>query len=230
LAVSGQAHLVVHQAHGAQPLFAHPDDRSSALQCLRDALAGRQVALHAFALLRDRVWLLLTPAAGDALGRTMQAFGRAFTAGFHRRHGGSGSVWAGRYRCTVVEPGATLRDVLLFVEQSPVRANLAASVGDWSWSSAAHHLGIRRDPLVTSASSYWALGNTPFERATAYGLLAADLLPEVRANEIASAAEKGWALGSVDFLGRLGQDTRRPLQPRPRGRPRGQRGTLSVPK
>jgi putative transposase len=220
LALPGRAHLVLHRAHGASALFTDDDDRAQALRCLRDAMAGRRVALHAYALLHDRVWLLLTPSVADELGRLLQSFGRGYTASFNRRHGGRGTVWAGRYRCTVVEPGPTLRDVLLFVEQSPVRAGIAAAAGDWPWSSAIHHLGAAHDPLITHAAEYWALGNTPFERAAVYGSLVEERLPAIRATEIAAAAEKGWAMGSRVFLTLLGHETKRPLLPRRRGRPR----------
>ena len=231
LAVQGQAHLVVHRAHHGQAIFAEPQDLALAVQCLLEALRDRRVALHAYAFLRDRVWLLLTPSAAGEMGRTLQAFGRAYTAGFNRRHDGTGSVWAGRYRGTVVEPGSALRDALLFVEQSPVRAGLAASAGDWPWSSAAHHLGTATSQLISPAQSYWALGNTPFDRAAAYALLMSDPLSQSRQAEIAWAAERGWALGSPTFLAQLGQETSRPLQPRRRGRPRSSSGTVkSVPK
>lgn len=230
LAVPGQAHLVVHRAHRGQAIFDEPQDRSQAVQCLHDALRGRQVALHAFAFLKDRVWLLLTPGEAGELGRLLQSFGRAYTAGFNRRHGGSGSVWAGRYRGTVVEPGPMLRDALLFVEQSPVTAGLAESAGDWPWSSAAHHLGSATSPLLSPSQLYWSLGNTPFDRAAAYALLMADPLPSNRQTEIASAAEKGWVLGSPGFVAALGHEIDRPLQPRRRGRPRRSSPTFSVPK
>lgn len=230
LEVPGRAHLVLHRAHGAHVLFTDDEDRLNAHQCLSHAWAGRSVALHAYALLRDRVWLLLTPSTALEMGRLMQSFGRGYTANFNRRHGGRGTVWAGRYRCTVVEPGPTLRDALMFVEQSPVRDGLAPTAGDWRWSSAAHHLGTTRDPLVTAAAAYWALGNTPFERAAVYGAQLAEPLPAQRELELALAAEKGWALGSAGFLMHLGRETHRPLRPRPRGRPRGKGNSISVPK
>lgn len=230
LAVPGQAHLVLHRGHGARVLFADDDDRSQALQSLREAIGSWSVALHAYALLRDRVWLLLTPSTATALGRLLQSFGRAYTARFNHRHGGRGTVWAGRYRSTVVEPGPTLQDVLVFVDQSPMAAGLAAAAGDWPWSSAGHHLGTTRDPLLTPAAAYWDLGNTPFERAAAFGALMAEPLLPSRELQIAAAAEKGWALGSAAFMAQLARAVERPLQPRPRGRPRVPHRNLSVPK
>ena len=225
LAVSGRAHLVLHRAHGARALFPDDEDRSLALSCLREAMANRSVALHAYALLLDRIWLLLTPSDAHDLGRLLQSFGRGYTTHINRRHGGRGTVWAGRYRSTVVEPGPNMRDALLFVEQSPVRAGLASTPGDWHWSSAMHHLGTAQDMLITHAAAYWELGNTPFERSAAYGSLAGERLPGVREAEIESAAEKGWAIGSDEFLEILGRQVDRPLRPRPRGRPRTERSS-----
>ena len=64
-----------------------------------------RVALHAYALLDDAVQLLLRPPSDAALSRMMQALGRRYVAAFNRRHGRSGTLWDGRFRAGVVQPG-----------------------------------------------------------------------------------------------------------------------------
>ncbi len=212
LAVAGQAHLALMLGHGAQPVFADDEDRRHFLAALRESALQQQVAVHAYALLPDEVLLLLTPATDGALGALMQGLGRRYGAAFNRRHGRRGSLWAGRFRTAVVQAGATALDALLFVD-------LQAQANP-DWCSLDHHLGQRRDPVITDGSAWWSLGNTPFEREAAYRRRVDEGLAPVRSAAFADAVRKGWAVGDADFLAALAQQSDRPVQPRPRGRPR----------
>lgn len=219
LAVAGAAHLVTLYGHSGLPVFVDDEDRRQFLAALRESALQHRVAVHAYVLLADHVHLLLTPASDGALGALMQGLGRRYGAAFNRRHGRRGTLWAGRFRTAVVQPGATLLEAMLFIDQHVVRSGVVASAADHAWCSAGHHLGRRRDPLLTESSAWWALGNTPFEREAAYrGLLDEGLAP-ARVAALAEAARKGWALGDADFLAALAQQVERPVQPRPRGRP-----------
>ncbi len=88
-----------------------------------------------------------------------------------------------------------------------------------AWCSLGHHLGQRRDPLITDGTAWWALGNTPFEREAAYRRCLAEGLAPSRAAALAHAAHQGWAVGDAGFLAALALQADRPVQPRPRGRP-----------
>lgn len=213
LAVAGQAHLALMLGHGAQPVFVDDDDRRQFLAALRESALQQQVAVHAYALLPGEVLLLLTPAAEGALGALMQGLGRRYGAAFNRRHGRRGSLWAGRFRTAVVQGGLPLLEAMLFVD-------LQAGEAHRTWCSLDHHLGRRHDPLVSDSSAWWALGNTPFEREAAYQRRAQDGLAPERAGALADAAHKGWAVGDAGFLAALAHQVDRPVQPRPRGRPR----------
>lgn len=220
LAVAAHAHLVLLRGHSGQTVFRDDIDRSAFLSALRSACRLESVALHAYALLPDRVWLLCTPSGAQSLGRAMQALGRGFSAAYNRRHGRSGSLWDGRYRSTVVEDGPRLLDSMVFVDQAPVRAGLAADALSASWSSARQHVGQIAEYPLTDAPAYWALGNTPFDRCAAYRALLDDSQNADRVGELERAAQRGWAVGSQAFLDRLRQHAARPVAPRPRGRPR----------
>ena len=219
LAVAGHAHLVSLYGLNQQPVFLDDTDRQACLAALREAARASQVAIHAYVLLDDHLHLLATPAGDGGLGALVQGLGRRYVAGFNRQHGRSGALWAGRYRATVVQPGAALLEALLFIDHHPVRSGQVVQAEQAAFSSARHHLGLVRDPLISVASAYWQLGNTPFEREAAYRRLLDDGLASGRAQALADASRKGWAVGDAAFLAALGQQSSRPVQPRPRGRP-----------
>lgn len=220
LAVAGHAHLVLLRGHSGLPVFHDDLDRAAFMAALTSACRAEGLALHAFALLPDHVWLLGTPQRAPALGRTMQVLGRRFSAGFNRRHQRRGSVWDGRFRSSVLEGGSRLLEAMVFVEQAPLRAGHAAAALAAGWSSARQHVGLESEYSLTDDPAYWSLGNTPFDRCAAYRALLEEPLNDEQARGIAAAVQRGWPVGSRAFLDSLRSRLDRPLEPRPRGRPR----------
>ncbi len=223
LAFADLAHHLVLRGHNHEDVFVDDNDRRAWLAALRESAATLSVAIHGYVLLPDHVHLLATPRSAEAIGQLVQSLGRRYVAAFNRRHGRSGTLWDGRFRASVVEPGATLLGCLRYIEQNPVRAGLVVSAGDWPWSSAPHHLGRKTDSLITGLPEFWSLGNTPFERELAWQQQLDDPLPAGEVVALTRDALAGWAHGSGAFLARLKELTGRPLQPRPRGRPPGTR-------
>lgn len=221
LAVAGAAHVVVQRGHDGSAVFLDDDDRSLYLSSLRQAMDKFALAVHAYVLSNDCVYLLATPQTRDALWRAMQATGRRYSQVFNRRHARRGTLWDGRFRSTVVEGGSSFLEAMIFIDQLPVRVGLAESARHYRWSSASHHVGVANDPLLTDGADYWNLGNTPFDRADAYARLLDEPQSLEQTARIAAAVAKGWALGSSAFLILLQRLTDRPVAPRPRGRPRG---------
>lgn len=220
LAVADLPHLVEQCGHNGQPLFLDADDRAAYRAALAEAATACGVAIHAYCLDAGRVLLLGTPRQADGLSRMMQRLGRRYTAGFNRRHGRSGTLWAGRFRATVIDAQRHLVEALCHVESDAALAGDAAAPLPERRSSAAHHLGLAIDSLVSDHACFWALGNTPFERHAAYRLLVLQPLAPAQRERFDAAVRKGWALGSPAFLAALANTTPRRLQPLSPGRPR----------
>jgi putative transposase len=221
LALPGFAHLVLVRGHNGEAVFRDEDDRTTFLDALDAAFKRDRVALHAYALLTDCVWLLCTPARDGDLSRAMQALGRRFAAAFNRRHDRSGSLWDGRYRSTVVEPGPMLLTALIFVDQAlDDLTSVDAEDGPSTlWSSMRQHLGFAGRVQLVDLAEYWALGNTPFDRAAAFRALLAGNARPAAYEQIVSATQRGWPIGSSAFIDRLETLTTRTVRARQRGRP-----------
>ncbi|HZF79461.1 MAG TPA: transposase [Rubrivivax sp.] len=214
LVLAGHTHCIVQRGHSGQPVFADDRDRASYLEALHASAGSESVQIHAWALLRDEVLLLATPADGPALGRMVQTLGRRYVSGYNRRHGRRGTLWDGRFRCGVVEPGAMRLAALRWIDGQSRDAGVT---------TAAQRLGDGRMAWLVDPPEIWHLGNTPFEREAAYGLLLAEGLPAAVADVLRRAAVGGWAVGSTSFAADVAQLASRPSRPRPRGRPRSDR-------
>jgi putative transposase len=220
LAVAGWPHHLVQRVPAGQALVIDDTDRQAWQRALREAAVGAGVAVHAYVLLDDRFQLVATPERSASLSLMMQGLGRRYVADFNRRHGRQGSLWAGRFRATVIEPDRHLLPAMVHIERLPLDEGLVRDPADHAWSSSAHHLGRRRDPLIVEPAPYWALGNTPFDREMAWRRLLEDGGSAGDRERLEQFTHRGWALGSEAFVQRLGADAARPLLPRKRGRPK----------
>ncbi len=126
----GAQHYVLLKSQGGRPAFADETDVAQGLVALREAALLHKVAVHGFAMNAQELQLLLTPPEAAALSLCMQAFGRRYVAAYNRRHGCSGALWDGRFRCAVVQPGEWALDALVLVAGQPGHTHHhAASAG-----------------------------------------------------------------------------------------------------
>jgi putative transposase len=201
----------VQRSHNGRPVFHDAEDRRTFLAALQMSAHATAVQLHAYALADDEIHLLATPGMARDLGRMMQALGRRYVSAHHRRHGGAGTLWDGRFRCAVVEPGATLLDVLALID-----GQLASS----DRTSQTLRTQGEAQVMLVDPPEYWSLGNTPFERQAAWRVRLAEGVPAETAADMLRAVLGGWPVGSAGFAAGLEVQAERPTRPRPRGRPR----------
>lgn len=220
LSAAGLPHLVEQGGHNGQAIFVDVADRIAYRAALSQAAAESGVAIHAYCLDATRVLLLVTPRDSEGLSRMMQRVGRRYTAVFNRRNGRSGTLWSGRFRTTVLQPETCFIAAMCHVESDAALAGDGRLAGAERISSAAHHLGLAVDPLVSDHALFWALGNTPFERHAAYGLLAMQPIQPEERRRFDNAVRKGWALGPEAFLAEVATATSRRVHPLTAGRPR----------
>ena len=170
LVLPGGLHHLLQRGNNRQPVFVDDQDRRAYIDDLREATRLHGVLVHGYALMPNHIHLLVTPQSEDGLARAMQTLGRRYVAAFNRRHGRSGTLWEGRYRTALIEAPAYFQLALRYVEQHPLRDGLAERAGDYAWSSAAHHLGLRRDALGQRAPGllgHWATRRSSARPCTA---------------------------------------------------------------
>jgi putative transposase len=222
LILPGQPHHVILRGNNRQAIFFSDHDRQHLLLTLGEVSRQHQVAVHAYVLMDNHLHLLLTPQAEAGLSRMMQSLGRRYVGWFNARHQRSGTLWEGRFRAGLIESERYFLACMRYIELNPVRAGLSAQPQDWKWSSAAHHLGLARDELLTEHELYWSLGNTPFEREHAYREFVSQGVPALEQVQFTEGALRGRAVGALKVAVPLTPAEAGVLHKRPRGRPRKQ--------
>lgn len=212
-------HHIVQLGVDGQPIFRESDDYLAFLNWLGEAAKQYQVAIHAYALMPNHVHLLATPDDSDGLARMMQWIGRHYVPYFNRKYGRAGTLWQGRFKATVIDAASYFMACCRYLEQNPVRSGIVLDPGDYAWSSYAHHIGAKLNPMITDHPVYWALGNTPFQREAAYRNLTEQALSPTELSELKQCTHKGWVLGSESFKTNLEKRLNRQVRPGKRGRP-----------
>ena len=215
LCLPAHPHLVLQRAAAGVDAFAAEADYLAYLKRLATAAPARGVQVHGWALLPGAAWLLLTPADCAGLSALMQELARVAS----RTRGAA--LWDGRFRSALLQPGDTVLQALLAVDQVAALEGVVVDAAAWRHSSLAHHAGGRADAVVREAAEYWALGNTPYAREAAFrAQLAAGVgaraWPRLRAAVLSGVAlgDAGFVAGAEQALGRAVAVGRRGRPPR----------------
>ncbi len=185
---------------------------------LGNQIQSNQLALHAWALTPSRLLLLLSSPNSSAVSRTVQAIGRRLAAELK-----TGRVFEGRFKSALIEPVWVLPSQI-WLETAPVKEGYASQAMSWPWSSAASHVGHVQAPrqyavLLSDHQSYWACGNTPFDRQATYRIKLLNGLLASQRERIESALSGQWALGSQQYVAQISKLASRRVSPGRRGRP-----------
>ncbi|MGL4767218.1 MAG: transposase [Formosimonas sp.] len=201
------AQLVMVRGINSAPVFLSDVDYQQWHNILRSIVPNYAVAIHAYALLEDSLYLLVSADEPAALGKLMQDLGRRYVRYFNQLHGRTGTLWEGRYRTAYLQDAYILSAYLWLDSMS-------------QQSSRNHHEGMQTLGFITEHPQYWALGNTPFDRQHQYRQsMLHGLNPQV-ATELAQAVKTGWALGDIAFLSHAARIGGRRVTQAARGRPK----------
>lgn len=222
LTVPGLPHHIIQRGHNRGPIATDPDDFDTLRRLLTEQAREADVAIHAYVLMGDHFHLLATPKEETGLARMMQGVGRRYVRHFNQRHGRSGTLWEGRYRCAVLQAETWLLTCMAYLDLNPVRAGKVEQPQDWAWSSHRHYAGAATDKLVSPHALSWGLGNTPFAREQAYAQRVEAGVSAAQQQALVDSALHGWALGDAAFLAALQKQTPRRLSRGQPGRPRRQ--------
>ena len=76
-----------------------------------------------------------------SLEHFMKELKERFSRWFNKRHGRRGTLWQDRYKSVIVQDGAALRTMAVYIELNPVRAGLVDDPKDYRWCGHAEALG-----------------------------------------------------------------------------------------
>ncbi len=219
-AIKNQPQHIIQRGRNGQQIFFEEQDYQYFYDCLEAAAYNYQLKIHAYVLMPSHVHLLATPSNTDSISRVTQSIGRNYVQYFNECIGGSGTIWEGRYRATVVDSKNYLLTCSRYIESYPVRGGLVKKEADYRWSSYAHNALGKVEEMISAHQEYLKLGNSDKERANAYRALFKQNLCSQTVELITESALKGWVLGDSKFARKIEKLSGRRAFQLPKGRPR----------
>ncbi|BDG09712.1 transposase [Anaeromyxobacter paludicola] len=127
------------------------------------------ILIHSYCLMGTHPHIVVTCTQDQAaFSAFFRVVNQRFARWYNTRNRSCGQVIMERLRSPQIQSGEHLLTVMRYGDLNPVRAGLCRSAKDWSASSYRHYAHGERDPLITDASEYEALGSTPALRRAAY--------------------------------------------------------------
>lgn len=214
---------LIQRGNNRQACFYVDDDYQRYLGWLRTYASDTGCAIHAYVLMTNHVHLLLSPATAGGVGEMMKRLGQRYVQYINRSYRRSGTLWEGRFRSCLTQEESYVLGCYRYIELNPVRAGMVEHPGDYRWSSyGANAQGEANDWLQPHAC-YQALAPDIRNRQAAYRALFRHQLDHGLVDEIRSATNGNYALGTSRFQAEVADALgRRVTRGRP-GRPKKQR-------
>ena len=197
-------------------VFFSDDDRRRYLTLFAFYARKYEVDLLSFTLMPNHVHHLVVPPSPRALSRVMQFTHREFARAVNERFDWSGHLWQERFYSSPVDP-EYLMTVLRYIEQNPVRAELAPHPELYEWSSAAVRSG-RSDVIALATTGRWV---EEINRIREWDAWLRQPVDEKTVQFVRDQTWRDLPVGSPEFISRLERQTGQCLRPRPVGRPPG---------
>lgn len=220
LNIVGIPQHIVQVGHNNLPCFFDDEDYKFYLQSLRAASLQYSVDVHAYVLLPNMVQMIATPHIPNGIPSMMQSLGRRYVQYVNHRYKRSGTLWAGRYKSSIIDSDTYLLTCYRYVELRPMYLGLAEGPEEYPWSSFHFHTCAEINDLITDHRLYLALGECEEERAQEYSKLFRFSFDRGLLQFIAEAVKLGQVLGGDAFKEKIEQIANQRVRRLKRGRPK----------
>jgi putative transposase len=217
---------LIQRGNNRSACFFADEDYLFYLEHLADQARKHDCAVHAWCLMTNHVHLLLTPSRPESAGLLMKGLGQRYVQYINRTYRRSGTLWEGRFRSCLMQEESYLLACYRYIEMNPVRAGMVEHPAEYRWSSYRVNAQAEHSAWIRPHSLYLALGASKELAAEAYRELFRHQLEPGLVDQIRSATNGNYALGSARFAAEveaaLGRRATRGRPGRPRQEPAGE--------
>ena len=199
ISIADIPHHIVQRGNNRDTCFYSDQDYLFYLECLQEYAELTQCAIHAYVLMTNHVHLLVTPQTADGIGVMMRRLGQRYVQYINRTYKRSGTLWEGRYKSCITSEEAYVLACYRYIELNPVAAGMVTHPADYPWSSYRANAQGEENKIVTTASMYESLGSDRLVCVRAYRELFRHHLDPGIVDEIRTATQGNYALGSDRF-------------------------------
>lgn len=160
LAIGGIPWHIIQRGNNRMACFYSDDDYRIYLQTLQQQAKKYHCAIHAYVLMNNHVYLLLTLKNLDSPSLMMKHLGQSYVQYINKTYRRSRTLWEGRFRSSLIQEETYIFTCSRYIELNPVRAGMVNDPGDYPWSSYRKNALGEENPLLTPHYLYTQLGPT----------------------------------------------------------------------
>jgi putative transposase len=134
--VDGAVYHVTSRTNDKKRVFECKVGRKIMLLVLRDAKEKFGFTLANFCIMPTHIHLLVRPGEGGNLSGIMHWIKTHSAKRWNRIHGSTDHLWGARYFARAIKDPGDYFSVMGYIDRNPVKAGLAAGVGEWKASGA----------------------------------------------------------------------------------------------
>jgi len=210
---------IIQRGNNRQACFYAEQDYQFYLNWLAEYADEYDCAIHAFVLMTNHVHLLISSSKMEGPSRLMKRLGQRYVQYINRTYKRSGTLWEGRFRSCLTREEEYVLACYRYIELNPVRAKMVEHPAEYSWSSYRTHAQGEPEPMITPHGLYTALGPDAESRQQAYRELFRHHLEPGMIDQIRTATNGGFVLGSDAFKAQIAEALKRRVTPGKAGRP-----------
>ena len=205
-------HHLTQRGNYRQTIFQDDTDHIVYLKFFNEYSQKYGVEVYAYCLMRNHVHFIVKPLKENSLARTVNVAHQRYAYYYHQKNGEQGHLWQSRYYSCVLQ-GRHFHEAVRYVERNPVRAHIVRYPWEYKWSSVRTRLGQECKIIqLADISQYLDLNSWK------------DYLMGEASNEelngLRETTRQGLVFGEKAFIENLGNEMKRDIFLRSRGRPR----------
>lgn len=140
---------VMLRGNGGQQIFFSPEDQTRLYLLLQEGVGKYGHRIHAFCLMKNHIHLLIQ-VANTPLSKIIQNISFRFTRHINSTQKRTGHLFQGRHKAILVDADHYLQQLVRYIHNNPVRAEVAKQCGDFQWSSHNAYCGNEFIPWLTT--------------------------------------------------------------------------------
>jgi putative transposase len=203
--IAAVAQLITQRGINGQAVFFSDQDYLYYLSILNETAIKQDCQIHAFVLMSNKIHILATPSTPDGISQLMKAIGQRYVSYINKLEKRSGTLWDGRYKASLVEPGHCLIACMRYIEMASVRSATVKIPKDYRFSSyRANAQGEEVGVKITPHQSYnalvpWAIDKSNEETQQKYKQLLREQQDEEELQTIHKAINSNLVFGNKQF-------------------------------
>ena len=207
----GAFYHVMLRGNSGQDVFFSSEDRTRFYFLLNEGVGQYGHRIHAFCLMDNHIHLLIQ-VADTPLAKIIHNLSFRYTRYINAKQKRTGHLFQGRYKAILIDADNYLLQLVRYIHNNPVRANISSQCDDFQWSSHNSYCGKNSIPWLTTNLVLSQFSNSFKTARVLYIDFVCQGVPEEQLSEFCCGSLEGRILGDDLFAEKAMEKTEEKFQ------------------